>query len=82
MDESIKISSVFKDDNLTDDILCLKNGHSLGTSSLSSVIAGRFSLLVVIVMRDESNIITLFVEAVKSSNSNRMSHRMVSMFGI
>lgn len=81
LDDSISIFSVFREDSLTDEILCLKKGQSLGTKSCSSVRAGSSELSVVMVIRDERSIITLLVEAVKSSSSKRMSHRIDKTFG-
>ena len=75
-------NSVVKDlraADLTDLIVCLKNGHNLGTNSVSKPAVPNRSILTDGQDRipDSSDII-LLVEAVRSSSSTNVSHSVIN----
>ena len=76
-DVSNNTFNVFNADNLTDVIVCLKNGNRRGTNSWKFTLTGR----TLTVISDDSKFITLLVDDVRSSNSNKMSHNIVRIFG-
>ncbi|TNN37596.1 hypothetical protein EYF80_052237 [Liparis tanakae] len=64
LDSSVK--SVSSAALLTDDMVCLKNGQTRGTRTVSS---------------EESSVMMLLVDAVRSSRSSRASHSVFTMKG-
>ena len=79
-DVTSRTFNVSNDDNLTDLILCLKNGHNLGTNTVKLSLQQADSELLM-ETREDNKFITLFVEAVKSSNSNNVSQSMFKTAG-